>query len=73
MTAMMWAAYRGHKEIVSLLIERGGNMDLKTKVRLYHPLPPHLPPFWSNYKSSFIILLMPKLPVSLGMTFVNNT
>ena len=36
MTAMMEAAYRGHKEIVSLLIERGGNMDLKTKVSVHH-------------------------------------
>ena len=34
---MMIAASEGHKEIVSLLIERGGNMDLQDKVRLYHP------------------------------------
>ena len=34
---MMLAARDGHLEIVSLLIERGGNMDLQDKVRLYHP------------------------------------
>ena len=36
---MMNAASFGHKEIVSLLIERGGNMDLQDKVRLYQPSP----------------------------------
>ena len=37
---MMVAARAGHKEILSLLIERGGNIDLQDKVRLYHT-PPH--------------------------------
>ena len=31
---MMIAASQGYEEIVSLLIERGGDMDIKTKVRL---------------------------------------
>jgi hypothetical protein len=34
---MMRAAREGHLEIVSLLIERGANMDLQDNVRLYHP------------------------------------
>ncbi len=38
-TAMMEAAFQGHLEIVSLLVERGANMDLQAVVRLYHPLP----------------------------------
>ena len=37
----MIAALHGHKEILSLLVERGGNIDLQNEVRLYHPSPPY--------------------------------
>ena len=30
---MMWAARMGHKEIVAMLIDRGGDMDTKANVR----------------------------------------
>jgi ankyrin repeat protein len=54
-TAMMHAARYGRLEIVSLLMERGANMDLQDKVRLYHPLHPSsllttilYPPGWCH-------------------------
>jgi ankyrin repeat protein len=42
-TSMMWAASCGHLEMVSLLIDSGGNMDLQDNVRLHHPSLHHLP------------------------------
>jgi hypothetical protein len=36
---MMVAARKGYLDIVSLLIERGGNMDLQDLVRLHHLTP----------------------------------
>ncbi len=33
------AAYYGQKEILTLLIEGGGNIEIKDKVRLYTSLP----------------------------------
>ncbi len=47
MTAMMIATRRGNKEILSRLMERGGNMDLQDEVRLCYALPPY--PISSNY------------------------
>jgi len=39
---MMWAAVYGHKEIVAMLIDRGGGMDIQAKVRYVYLPPSHL-------------------------------
>ncbi len=33
-TALIWASYYGHERVVSLLIERGANIDIQNKVRI---------------------------------------
>ena len=36
-TSLMWAAYKGHVEVASLLLQRGANIEAKSKVRINTP------------------------------------
>ena len=36
MTALAWAAYHGHKQIVSILLNAGANPDIQDQVASYH-------------------------------------
>ena len=34
-SALLWAAYKGHTEVVQLLVKAGANLDLQNKVCQY--------------------------------------
>ncbi len=36
-TSLIYAAFGGHVEVVSLLLQRGANMEAETKVRISIP------------------------------------
>ena len=37
-TALMWASYNGHKEVVQLLLDHGAGIDIKSNVSIIYTI-----------------------------------